>query len=131
MINLKMEKRGCDFFKDDEIAKISDVGNYRVGCYNYSIHGKNGKNYIVDFCSYKEYYYSTTSKSGKPYKHPRKVLKNNNALCVRLQFENERGVWSDIPLARELQKDKSYTKADILKVINELSKKQYKGLMFH
>ena len=29
-----LEKRGCDFFKNDTIDKISDVGNYRVGIYN-------------------------------------------------------------------------------------------------
>lgn len=129
-MKVKIEKRGCDFWKDDEIAKISDVGNYRVGVYDYSIHGKNGKDYIIEFTGYEQYYFRTTSKSGKPLKHPKKVIKNNNALSVRLTYEDEQGTWGDVPLAMELQKDKSYTKADILKVINELSKKQYTGLIF-
>ena len=43
---LYLEKRGCNFFKNDEINDFSNVGNYRVGSYDYSIKGKDGKTYI-------------------------------------------------------------------------------------
>ena len=41
---LYLEKRGCDFLNNDyDVKVLSDVGNYRVGIYDYSIHGKNGR----------------------------------------------------------------------------------------
>ena len=46
---LHLEKRGCNFFKNDDINNLSDVGNYRVCAYD--IIGKDGKTYFLEFGS--------------------------------------------------------------------------------
>ena len=39
---LLLDGRGCPFRTDDEINKVSDVGNYRVCTFGEVIEGKDG-----------------------------------------------------------------------------------------
>ena len=59
---LYLEKRGCDFFNKDNIVTVSNVGNYRVGTYDYSIIGKDGRKYVIEFTQGQKRYTRTENK---------------------------------------------------------------------
>ena len=129
---LYLEKRGCNFWSDDKINNISDVGNYRVGSYDYSIKGKDGNNYVLDFTNWDRYTYRKINKrTGKPLKHEVKEILLLNALHVDTEFENERGTWSNLKLESKLhEKPMLYTLENILKVVNEISIDFYDKIEF-
>lgn len=88
---LYLEKRGCNFFKNDEINKLSDVGNYRVCAAD--IIGKDGKTYFLEFGAYdKRAYRKTNKRTGAPLKHPKFEIVQKNALHIGTQFEDENGL---------------------------------------
>lgn len=135
MRTITLEKRGCDFLNGDPIADMSDIGNYRVGIYDYSIHCINGRNYILEFGSYNRYNYRTTNKrTGATLKHPVRELVNPNALSLDTEFERLesngfKSSWRDSGLEETIYNMKlSYTKADILKVINMISETKYDNI---
>ncbi|MGN0595001.1 MAG: hypothetical protein ACI4I6_07575 [Hominimerdicola sp.] len=130
---LYLECRGCYFFEGDSINKLSDVGNYRVGAYTHKIQAKNGRSYILEFTGYdrKEMRY-TALRTGKPLKHPKYETVLKNALHIDTEFEKlEEGgwlsAWRDGKLEKEIHDKKIYlfTKADILRAVNDVSIKQY------
>lgn len=129
---LYLEKRGCNFFNGDTSITKSDVGNYRVGSYDYSIEGKDGRNYIIEFCHGTRYIYRhTNKKTGAPLKHAIKELLNPNAIYINTQFEDEEGTWRNIKLEEKLfEKNYNYTLSDILAIVNEISKDQYTKIEF-
>lgn len=132
---LFLECRGCDFFPGDRINQLSDVGNYRVGIYDNSIKAKNGKTYILEFISSDRWNYRTTNKrTGQPLKKPVKELIKERALCLDTEYEEERngGILSfrDCPLERDIfRRNLDYTLKNILKVVNEISIKQYNNIV--
>lgn len=134
MSTITLEKRGCDFVSGDPIAKMSDIGNYRVGIYDYSIHCINGRNYILEFGSYNRYNYRTTNKrTGAALKHPIRELVNPNALSLTTEFQRIENGWvmdyGDSQLEKVIYRmGFSYTKADILKVINMISETKYDNI---
>ena len=110
---LYLECRGCYFFENDRIARLSDVGNYRVGVYNNKIRAKNGKEY-------------NNKITGKPLKHPKKEILLENALHISTEFENDRGCWADLTLENKIrEKLFTYTRKDILQLFNEISIEQF------
>lgn len=130
---LYLECRGCYFFKGDNINNFSDVGNYRVGAYAHKIQSKNGREYILEFTAYnrKEMRYNAL-RTGKPLKHPKYETVLANALHINTEFEEQEkeGHFSsrrDCKLEKELHDKKKYlfTKADILRAVNDISVKQY------
>ena len=129
---LFLECRGCPFMKGDKIAKLSDVGNYRVGVYSHRIEAKDGNKYIIEFCRYdrKETRY-TNSRTGKPLKHPKCKVVLENALHISTEFETQENGYKasrrNCKLEKEMHDKKTYlfTKADILKAVNDISIKQY------
>ena len=129
---LFLEKRGCDFWSDAEIRNISDVGNYRVGSYDYSIKGKDGNIYILEFGNYDRYTYRKTNKrTGKPLKKEIKEIVMQYALHIDTQFEDEGGCWRNGKLEREIhEKPMLYTLENILKVVNEISVDIYTDIDF-
>jgi hypothetical protein len=124
---LFLESRGCDFFSNDELVKLSDVGNYRTGVYNYSIKGKNNIEYSLEFGSHSEYKTRYTNKrTGKALKKPITELNRLNALHISTYYENDKGCFGDLPLEKEINSlNLFYTKEDILKAVNYISRKQY------
>lgn len=131
-MTLFLEKRGCDFFKDDRINQLSDVGNYRVGSYNYSIEGKDGINYILEFTNWKRYKYRKTHKrTGKPLKHEIKEIFNENALHIDTEYENENGCFRNCKLENIIyEMNLNFTINDILKAVNLISKDKYTDIKF-
>lgn len=124
---LFLECRGCYFWNDDPIAKISDVGNYRIGVYNNRITAHNGRQYCIELGTYTKYNYRKHNKiSGKPLKYYKKEIILENALHVSTEFEDNNGCWADLTLEKEIHnKLLTYTRKDILKLFNEISIKQF------
>lgn len=129
---LYLEKRGCDFSSMDESVKNSNVGNYRVGSYDYSIKGKNGRNYILEFThNDRKMVRYTNKRTGQPLKHPVVETVLYNALCLDTQFEDEQGCWRDLNMEKEFYtKNYHYTLEDILKVVNQISVDEYTEIQF-
>lgn len=129
---LYLEKRGCDFFKDDAINKLSDVGNYRVGSYDYSIHGKDGNDYILEFGRWDKKEFRTTSKkAGKELKKPILETVLINALHIDTEYENEEGCFKNSNLERKVHgKNYTFNLADILKAVNDISVETYTEIQF-
>ena len=129
---LYLEKRGCDFWEDDKIRSISDVGNYRVGSYDYSIKGKDGNDYILELGQYTKYNYRTTHKvTGKPLKKAIREVVMMYAICIDTQYENERGCWRNCGLEKELHAEPMlYTLENILAIVNKISVDTYTSIEF-
>ena len=134
---LILEKRGCDFFKNDSINELSDVGNYRVGVYSHSIKGKDGIMYIVEFGGFDKYTYRNTNKrNGQPLKKSVRELVMRNALHIDTEFEKveESGFktsWRNSKLEHEVyEMNLPYTKEGILKAINYISADTYTDIEF-
>ena len=124
---LYLEARGCYFWNDDPIVNISDVGNYRIGAYDERIKAKDGNEYILEFGYYDRHETRYTHKrTGKPLLHPKYELVLAGALHIDTEFENDRGSWRNCNLEKEIHDLKlTYTKANILTVVNRISVKQY------
>ena len=129
---LYLEKRGCDFWKDDEIRKVSNVENYRVGSYENRIKGKDGNDYILEFTNLDRYTYRTTNKrTGEPLKKEVREVVMLHSLHIDTEFENERGCWTNCALERKLhEKPRLYTLENILEVVNEISIDTYTSVEF-
>ena len=124
---LYLECRGCYFWDDDPVRNISDVGNYRICTIDTIIKGKDGNTYFLEFGRYdrRETRY-THARTGKPLKHPKSEITVPNALHISTEFENDRGCWANLKLEKQIHDMKlTYTKANILKVVNEISTTQY------
>lgn len=129
---LYLECRGCYFFSGDKISSVSDVGNYRVGVYKNRIHAKDGRAYILEFWGYdRKEMRCTNLRTGKPLKNPKCEVAQVNALRIDTEFEepDEKGrlsSWGNLKLEREMgQKGYFFTKADILRAVNDLSVDHY------
>lgn len=134
MKTLYLEKRGCDYKGYNRREVLSDVGNYRVGVYDNSIKGKDGKEYTVEFTGYIKYRYRTISKrGGKELKHPVREVVNENALHIDTEYEdkNERLSFRNIKLEREItEMNLDYTLSGILDAVNYISVDQYDRIVF-
>lgn len=130
---LYLEKRGCDFFSQDaKTCQLSDVGNYRVGVYDCSVVGKNGRVYTLEFGGYDKKRVRTTHKrTGKPIKNPVVEVALENALHVNTGFQENGFFWRDIQLEKDLSAlNLTYTLSGILAAVNYISKKQYSKIEF-
>lgn len=118
---LFIEKRGCDFWKDDqEMKKFSDLTNYRIV---FRFTGKDGINYfgeaIRGSCAR-----FTNKRTGKPLKKP--IREHNHKLYLSLQYEKDGMSYGKHPSTDGL----NYCKADLLKIINNLSCDKFTDIKF-
>lgn len=119
MTTLIFTARGCDFQNRQE----SDVNNYRIVT---SIIDKKDRVLYVEFSRGCRFRFNNM-RTGKPLKKP--TLVTEWALHIGTQFDDDRGSWRDLNLEKEIRKaELSYTKADILKAINMISKTQYSAI---
>lgn len=127
---LKLEKRGCNFWKDSPEIKKSDLENYRlVGC----IKGKD-KNYILEICTH-----TATDKKRIKYLKEKFGL---DATCTWIDNEytkTETKTWNDGTITtqknhyRDMTKLETYaqpTKKGILETINKVFGCDYDGIEF-
>lgn len=129
---LLLERRGCEFFKNDDINNYSDVGNYRLTTPGEIVRGKDNKFYCLEFTQYERYNYRKLSlRGGKPLKHPVKELVNINALHTATEYSNERGSWANLALEGELHsKNYSFAEKDILNAANDVSAVQFDAIKY-
>lgn len=128
---LFLEKRGCDFVKDETAE--SDIKNYRVCTHGEIIPGKDGKMYFLEFRLWRnrQKVRYTHKRTGKPLKHPAFDIINPNGVAIDTEYVNDSGAWRNCKLESELyEKNYSYTKADILTIVNEISTNTYDQIIF-
>ena len=133
---LTLERRGCNFFKGDNINNFSDVGNYRVGVYTYSIKGKDGRDYMVEFGKCTHYRYRNTHKVTGHYRYRNTHKVTGREVIVEYglhldtQFEDGRGCRRNRKLEREVwEMHLPYTKEGILTAVNYISARKYDGIV--
>ena len=127
-MKLYLEKRGCNFSGNDDINKYSDIGNFRVCTTGYSIAGKDGNMYFIEFtrCDKRRF---TNKRTGAPLKHYK--IEHCHKLHVSTAYENESGCYGNINLdsiCYDLELD--YTQKDILTAVNLISKDVYTSIEF-
>lgn len=131
-MTLYLKKMGCDFWHDDKICMVSDVGNYRVRTLDECIKGKDGNIYFLEFTQGTKYVYRKThKKTGKPLKHEVKEIILEHALLLDTEFTNDKGCWRNCKLEEEIHKTPLlYTLENILKVVNKISVDTYISIEF-
>jgi hypothetical protein len=128
---LYLKKMGLDFWKDETVK--SDINNYRVRTDGETIPGKDGNMYFLEFSLWRDrkqirYTHKTT---GKPLKHAAFDIINKCGLAIDTEFTNERGSWRNCTLEAKIHaQNYSYTKADILRAVNEISTNTYTQIEF-
>lgn len=128
---LFLEKMGCNFW-NDETAQ-SDIKNYRVRTHGEIIPGKDGRMYFLEFSLWRDrkqvrYTHKIT---GKPLKHAAYDIINPNGIAIDTEFSNDNGSWRNCTLEAALSaKNYSYTKADILTIVNSISTTAYSRIIF-
>lgn len=127
---LLLEKRGCNFFAEDQ-NRGSDVGNYRV-CTPYErIPGKNGRTYFLEFTLWRNRtkLRYTHKRTGKPLKNPVPEIINPVALHLNTSFQEGDYSYRDIKLEAQISAENpSFTVSDILRVTNDISTEHYDGI---
>lgn len=114
---LYLEKRGCDFWSDDEINQVSDLQNYRLFCDGMEL--KDGKIIKFDVSAGARYDFTNNKKP---------KLLNMYKLYFDTFYEDEKGSWRLLEIEKELHKDSNnynYNSVDLLKAINTISKIEY------
>ena len=128
---LYLKKMGLDFH-DNEPVK-SDVKNYRVRTLGETIPGKDGRMYFLEFSLWrqrKQYRY-THKITGKPLKHAAIDIINPCGMSIDTEFTDDRGSFSNLTLEKAIHdKNYSYTQADILAAVNEISTNTYTKIIF-
>lgn len=120
---LYIEKMGCDFFYKDEIEKISDLGNYRF--YTHDLELKDGT-----ICN------TVEITNGARYQNIKGELKTVDmfGLWIQTYCQDENGYsWGLLDIDKKINQKNfnlsiTYTKKDLLNVINEISKNQYTSI---
>ena len=113
-MKLYLEKRGCDFFKDDERAKESDLENYRLFL---EFIAKDGRRICGDVSRGDVRKPFTNNRGRTDYK-----TVSTNGLYTHFQYENHTGCYG---YTIDADFTPYYTQADVLKLINTASAVQY------
>ena len=128
---LYLKKMGLDFWKDEPVK--SDINNYRVRTLGETIPGKDGRMYFLEFSLWRDrkqvrYTHKIT---GKPLKHAKFDIINPCGMAIDTEFTNDDGCWRNYTLEKTLsEKNYSYTQADILAAVNEISTITYTKIVF-
>ena len=133
MKTLYLEKRGCDFFKNDNDVVKSNVGNYRVGSYNHSVVGTDGNEYIMEFSKgIKNHIRTENLRTGKPLKKAVVTRINNCCLCFDTEYVGMDGMSRRNLKMEETVRNMNldYTLENILKVVNMFSVDKYDTIEF-
>ena len=115
---LVLEKRGRNFIPAEGWCKGHREGNYRVCSYDYSIIGKDGTHYIIEF-GFANGMRFTHKVTGKPLKHPKRDAIFSDYMHINTQYENENGCWRNSDLERDIHnKHFEFSKSGILAAVN-------------
>ena len=128
---LYLKKMGLDFWPNEPAN--SDVNNYRVRTLGETIPGKDGRTYFLEFALWRNRKQAryTHKITGKPLKHVKFDIINSCGMEIDTEFTNDRGSWRNYTLEQKLyEKNYSYTQADILATVNEISTNTYTTIVF-
>lgn len=129
---LNIQKMGMDFYEDKRTAQ-SDCTNFRLRAEN--ITAKDGTVFGVDFSMGVKYAF--TDKNGKKLRKPKVITETH--LCAEAwhykTVVDGAGTWEMCYHYRPIEQaawegDYSYTIADILKLVNSISRDQYTSINF-
>lgn len=122
---LYLEKMGCNFFVNDDIAKISDLNNYRY--YTHDIELKSGEKLDTLEIGHGARY--QRNKNGYKYI-------DSFGCWFQTYYKDKDGCeWGLLELDKQLNKGNYnkknvYNKKTILNLINSISKKQYTNIEY-
>lgn len=128
---LYLKKMGLDFGAYETDG--SDINNYRVRTLDECVPGKDGRLYFLEFSLWRNrkqvrYYHKITK---KPLKYPAYDIINPCAVAIDTEFTDANGCWRNATLEEKLHaKNYSYTIADILAIVNEISTEKYDRIEF-
>jgi hypothetical protein len=128
---LYLKKMGLDFWEDEPVK--SDINNYRVRTLGETIPGKDGKMYFLEFSLWRDrkqirYTHKIT---GKPLKHATFDIINHCGMAIDTEFTDQYGSWRNCAIEKAInEKNYSYTQADILNAVNEISTNAYTNIVF-
>ena len=138
MTTLYLRKMGCDIREPK-----TDINNYRVRVIeNIDINFKGeAYNMFFEFCHWDRTFWRFTNKrTGKELKKPVKDHFNHDAMCIDTQYErpettasgyNFMASYRNSTLEKtEHEKNRNYTRADILAVINSYAIDKYSKVVF-
>lgn len=123
MKKLKIIKKGCDFFKDDEAIKESDFTNYR-----YYIHNIPLKDELKEKFNIPKNWNLKTLEIMRSYKNEIKrnkaIIVDRCVLWINVYIEDEKGnQYGNKEFENYLNKDQlKYKKENLLNIINRISK---------
>lgn len=125
---LRLEARGCDFIKNSPDAIFSDLGNYRL--FAPEIDAKNGKKeYQIEFTLWRNrgHFRTINKRTSKLLKKPIFEIDIPLGLSINTYFIADDGCcYGDIKTEEKINLlNLTYTKKDLLKAVNLISKKQY------
>lgn len=135
-MTLYLEKLGCNFHKYSILNEISDIGNHRVCTTDYTIPGKDGNTYFIEFMHWEVYKWRNTNlRTGKPLKHPVRELKKFAALYASLSHLDKNGdCWGNHKLFIDnTSLDENaipYTAEGVLEFVNRISTNHYDRIEF-
>jgi hypothetical protein len=73
----------------------------------------------------------THKTTGKPLKHAKFDIINRCGMAIDTEYTDGRGSWRNCTLEEKInEKNYSYTQADILKAVNEISTNNYTKIVF-
>ena len=129
---LMLDRRGCEFFKGDESAKASDIGNYRLTVPGYIFDAKNGRRYCIEITKATKYRTRKTNlRTGQPLKHPVQELVSDCLAHFSFSFEDERGTWADLEQDRAAwAAEIPYAQEAIVEYLNTISARHITKLLF-
>lgn len=132
---LKLKAMGGDIRTNDPESNISDIGNFRIATHNFKIKGKDGRNYILDFCCCTHYNYRTTHKiTGRELKKPIREIITPCGIHLDTEYEklSEDGFmlsYRNSKLEKEIFKmHLPYTKENVLKVVNYIAAEKFDAI---
>lgn len=134
---LLLERRGMEYTAAD--AGRDNIGNYRVGSYDYSIVGKDGRRYILEFSSRTAWRVRKENKrTGAPLKNAIIETALENALAISTEYEEDTtGIgflmsFRNSAVEREFYNAAPvpYSQESILAFVNEFSLDHYDRILW-
>lgn len=123
---LDLERRGCEFscYTEHGLLADSDVGNHRLTTPGYTIHGKDGNDYCLEFHHYNLRHYNAVSGRYKT------IMEN--ALWIDTAYYDADGhCHRNLELEKELRQNPvKYTQENILKMVNEIAADSFDAIRY-
>ena len=120
---LLLEKRGYDFWEEDNVPSYIDLNNYRYFTKGLYIDKK-----AMGFEITRGYQWKHYKKNGEKLKHPYTV--HDLKMWFHSYYNDSEGSWSSLKVNEILNnKDLLYTKLNLIQALNEINKYEIKDII--